>query len=821
MYLRKHVVWMLVIMMMSFASAAVAQNLITNGDLEDLSPAFWYENETGGDLIWDWTEAYMGNKSLKIDKPNAGASASWMSANNANLYWNNVDGVFYTLTAHFKTENVPVDPGNDGLRVAVTFTFKDAEGNDIVSPVALYADQSAATMDWHEVTTDVLLTEEPAEVVIYCWMGGDATGTAWYDMVDMSSDPWTAGIFAGSMEEPAGWMSWSDGDNGFAEQVWSDDAYSGEYVVELSEADSDGDEMVFYSEPTPVYAQHWYLISVMVKTENMNTNAMYYPTSQVGENVGDRANLCFFYHTGNIWEGWNLTGGDQFMYFDQRVEMSDGWSMYWTVSKSPSDATGFSMRARFNSLVEGTVYFDNFSCVQLDHGDADLLVNGDLEDNSPFFYAEGELNGELMWTDAEAHMGNRSAMISKDGTGVASWMSDNQATTYWNNMDAVLYDLSAWMMTDGVNTDPANQDEMIGVMYHFQDAGGNDIVDPVFVAADQSAASMDWHEATSQVLLTEAPAQCYIELMMGTDATGTVYFDDVNFGSDPWTAGAFGSDFETPNGWMHWADGDNGVADYTMVNGAYSGDYVAKLMEMDEDGDEMVFYSAPTAVEPDMYYLFEAAVKIADISPMDNNLWPSPVMYENIADRANLCYFFHNGDIENSWNLTGGDQFVYFQQRETTPGWNVYRAVAMAPSDATGASIRARFNSLVQGEVWYDNFHIFPMDVVSTGVDEPPFAVGQGPANLPSEVRLSQNYPNPFNAQSVIEFNLPTPGKVQLEIYDLLGRRIARLVDDRLTAGLHQVAVNADELGMTASGVYFYRLNTTEGAQIRKMTFIK
>ncbi|HEX04176.1 MAG TPA: hypothetical protein ENH10_03345, partial [Bacteroidetes bacterium] len=634
MYLKKLVFWMMVALLMMFTTAAFANSIIVNGDLEDLSPAFWYQHELGGTLSWDWTEAQHGSKSLKIDKPNTGGSATWMSADNANLYWNNFQGVFYSLSAWIKTDGVNTNPGNDDERIAVTFTFLDAGGNDIVPPVAMYADQSAGTMDWHEVTGDVLLTEEPEQVIIYLGMGEDATGTAWFDNVNVSSDPWTAGIFDNSMEEPNGWMSWaSEGDVGFAEQVYDDDAYSGDYVAKLMEEDDLGDEMVFYSQPAPVAGYAWYLVSVMVRYDDVNTNDMYYPTYQVPENVQDRANLCFFYHTGNWWSDWALTGGDQFLYFDQRTETSDGWTMYWTISQAPPEATAFSMRARLNPTATGTVYYDNFSCVKLDKGD-NLVENWNLETHSPFFFNPDELDGDLLWTNAEAHTGNLSAMVSKDGAGVASWLSDNQATTYWNNMDAVLYDLSAWMKTDGVNTDPGSEDEMIGVYFHFLDGGGGDIVPPVFLPADQSAATLDWNEVSDQVLLTEAPVECYIELVMNNGATGTIYFDDVNFGSDPWTAGSFGGDFETPTGWMHWAsEGDVGMADVAWVGDlAYSGVYVAKLVEEDDLGDEMVFYSVPTPVQPDTYYLFQTMARTVDIGPLDNSLWPSSVMSENISD---------------------------------------------------------------------------------------------------------------------------------------------------------------------------------------------
>ncbi|MDG5766029.1 T9SS type A sorting domain-containing protein [Balneolales bacterium ANBcel1] len=91
-------------------------------------------------------------------------------------------------------------------------------------------------------------------------------------------------------------------------------------------------------------------------------------------------------------------------------------------------------------------------------------------------------------------------------------------------------------------------------------------------------------------------------------------------------------------------------------------------------------------------------------------------------------------------------------------------------------------------------------------------------AYLPDEPALLQNYPNPFNPSTSIPFTLPRSGQVRLEVFDLLGRRLATLIDGELSAGSHTVSWSAEH---HASGVYIYRLVTEDGISTRKMTLVK
>jgi PKD repeat protein len=94
---------------------------------------------------------------------------------------------------------------------------------------------------------------------------------------------------------------------------------------------------------------------------------------------------------------------------------------------------------------------------------------------------------------------------------------------------------------------------------------------------------------------------------------------------------------------------------------------------------------------------------------------------------------------------------------------------------------------------------------------------------LPVRVALGVNRPNPFNPATVIPFALPVAGRVQLEIYDVRGRLVRRLLDDSLPAGFHTVTWDGrDQVGHgAASGIYFSMLRAGSAEITRKMTLLR
>jgi hypothetical protein len=89
---------------------------------------------------------------------------------------------------------------------------------------------------------------------------------------------------------------------------------------------------------------------------------------------------------------------------------------------------------------------------------------------------------------------------------------------------------------------------------------------------------------------------------------------------------------------------------------------------------------------------------------------------------------------------------------------------------------------------------------------------------IPNSFELKQNFPNPFNPVTMINYQLPMTSEVDLSIYNLLGQKVATLVNERKRAGHHQVEWDASGF---ASGIYLYRLETEGYVETRKMVVMR
>lgn len=151
----------------------------------------------------------------------------------------------------------------------------------------------------------------------------------------------------------------------------------------------------------------------------------------------------------------------------------------------------------------------------------------------------------------------------------------------------------------------------------------------------------------------------------------------------------------------------------------------------------------------------------------------------------------------------------------------------LAPGSSTPGRVKFDASGLEQG------IHVAVMTVTSTDPVEPELLVpliltvtgvsGEPVADLPPALIFAGAVPNPFNPNTSLKFSLPAPGKVELVIYDVSGRRVRSLVNGHLAAGSQSVPWNGRDDGNrnVASGTYFARLTAAGLTEVKSVTLVR
>ncbi len=173
------------------------------------------------------------------------------------------------------------------------------------------------------------------------------------------------------------------------------------------------------------------------------------------------------------------------------------------------------------------------------------------------------------------------------------------------------------------------------------------------------------------------------------------------------------------------------------------------------------------------------------------------------------------------WPAEGSYTSVYYKPKNSTDTVRVFidndTNVDGSPQPQDPVNFTGVFSQYAYSASLDDGYELIPRDTadfkhVVLG------AVSDRLNGIPKDFYLSQNYPNPFNPSTAIEFGLPKQTQVRIEVFNVLGQRVALLVDGVMKAGNHKITFNA---GRLASGVYFYVMMAGEKVFKHKMLMIK
>jgi len=199
-------------------------------------------------------------------------------------------------------------------------------------------------------------------------------------------------------------------------------------------------------------------------------------------------------------------------------------------------------------------------------------------------------------------------------------------------------------------------------------------------------------------------------------------------------------------------------------------------------------------------YEGSASVGIAFVvfkeSCVDNDGWHYGDIYVTEGGLYNTGYCYN---ITNSPNI---DERYPEVTPHNPPIFGLFMVAFQKDSIAGRNSIRNKTSLAEQ--------YVKLAGVIDLSVDET--------SNLPKDPALYQNYPNPFNPRTTIRYTLTKQSHVRLTVYDILGREVAVLVNGYQSPGTREIHWDSDGL---PSGLYFYRINTPDFVQIKKMLLLR
>jgi hypothetical protein len=194
-------------------------------------------------------------------------------------------------------------------------------------------------------------------------------------------------------------------------------------------------------------------------------------------------------------------------------------------------------------------------------------------------------------------------------------------------------------------------------------------------------------------------------------------------------------------------------------------------------------------------------------------LGPHPAMYVD-----SYCSIYMTAAVPDSINNHGG----YFTFKYDSSGhtiWTTYYNSHNYSLDSSPEGIISDQlgNVYVTGFASESNFSN-QTDLCTIKYSQPLYGIKRISNQIPERFKLYQNYPNPFNSVTIIIYELPIMSYVKLIIYDILGKEVATIVNQKQNTGKYQVEWDASSF---SSGVYFYSLEYDGGRITKKLVLLK
>ena len=304
-------------------------------------------------------------------------------------------------------------------------------------------------------------------------------------------------------------------------------------------------------------------------------------------------------------------------------------------------------------------------------------------------------------------------------------------------------------------------------------------------------------QATNVTLSVASTTSMTVDWTNGNGTNKIVFMKQASSGSaspvdgDTYTANSIFGSGSNVDGWYCVYNGTGTLDGSVTVTGLTDGlQYIAMVCEYNGSGTSTNYNTSTSATNP-----------TSGVLPVELTLFTSSTSANSVQLNWSTAIELNNSgfDIERKktesrdWQMIG---FVQGHGTTNTPQSYSYSDRYLS----TG-----KYNYRLKQIDFNGNYQYYYLgNDVSIGV--------------PNKFKLSQNFPNPFNPVTKISYELPGDSKVNIRVFDMLGREVETLVDEFKTAGYHSIDFDGSAL---SSGMYFYRIKTDEFEAIKKMLFIK
>ena len=464
------------------------------------------------------------------------------------------------------------------------------------------------------------------------------------------------------------------------------------------------------------------------------------------------------------------------------------------------------------------------------------LADGGFEGPAPSYWAPS--GAGATWATDRAHSGTHSIQLS--GAGAASWTQGEVVRNWVDRIAATTaFSVRAWVYTENVNTAPSGDDAKFQIVLTFRDAGGADILGaPVVLDLPQASATTGgWVQVLTapqgEIILPVDARSVTAVVRKGSAASGTVWVDDFGFiggNGDPITSW-HGANVDFTGDWYtYWPGFDGSRATPTWVVGkttaeSHTGAASLRVERLGAPlpGEEAVSISERVPVTPGRPVLVSYWVKTdgnadpATIGQGDNNIGLTALWYSSLQSGA--AGYNEIGGADIRLNGEYNSQVIPLLPRQAANGWTNYAFVLNPIANTAAMEVRLRYWHTFTGVTHWDDIaltNIAGANLFGVAGEAPAPGSPAGPA---ASRWLQANAPNPFAASTEIRFVLPQAEDVTVEVYDLVGRRVALLADGvAMPAGDQTLTF---ERGDLSSGTYLVVLRTPSHSEAQQVTVVR